>query len=502
MATFLELKPSQLIPNKHNIRDGVGDVSSLAASIEKQGLMNPLRVTPNGKPDHYVVVAGHRRLAAVKKLKLKTVPCWVIDTADEADQIAAMLAENVERADLTPVEEAAGVLALFELGESQAAIVGRTGMSVARVRARKKIGQLPDEIKLKITEHEITLADAEFIANHADDPTDLNALEAALGTNNWLVAKQRQRDRDAERKRVAKLRKDIEKLGIEVVDDWAIRRDRKAEAATAFGVERQVVVENEYPWPAPQEAVDAALWVGTIAFVHFGEQLMVKGRFYKEVLVVYSPPPAPAEEPEPAADDSSSAPSDIPTKPSTPNVTPDADVTDEPTGVADEPTDVGPSAQDLAAVEYQAAVDASTKVRHQFIRDLIATGDEDKAVLATRVGAEITDMVYECDWHTASSFLPIDTVSPADRHDAAREWFTGAPTGQASLLMGLLWMTVLAQHDDNLHEGAGGIRRLHDSDLEPLIRYTQLLTDLGHILSDPELEVVDAATEALDADDD
>lgn len=500
MATFLELKPSQLIPNKHNIRDAVGDVSSLAASIEKQGLMNPLRVTPNGKPDHYIVVAGHRRLAAVKKLKLKTVPCWVIDTADEADQIAAMLAENVERADLTPIEEAAGVLALFELGESQAAIVGRTGMSVARVRARKKIGQLPDEIKAKITEHEITLADAEFIANHADDPTDLNALEAALGTNNWLVAKQRQRDRDAERKRVAKLRKDIEKLGIEVVDDWSVRRRRHGEATAEFHVARSKVVEDEYPWPAPQEAIDAALRNDTIAFVHFGEQLMVKDRFYKEVLVVYSPP-APDPEPEPATDDSPSEPKTSLTV-----------VRDEPTddtADADEPgpAEVEPSAEEVAATEHRAVLAAANAVRQQFIRDLIAAGDEDKAVLAMRVGAQITDMVYETDWQSAWPFLPIgNSTYGGDKrtvNDGAREWFTGAPVSPNSLLLALLWMTVLGQHDDNLASGADRIGSALDSDeLSQLIRYTQLLTDLGHVLSDVELQVVDAVTEELAADDD
>ena len=86
----VELKPSQLVPHKNNIRADVGDVSSLADSLAAQGVLQPLSVVPNGKPDKYVVLAGHRRHAAAKKAKLATVPCIVRhDLADdEAGQIA------------------------------------------------------------------------------------------------------------------------------------------------------------------------------------------------------------------------------------------------------------------------------------------------------------------------------------------------------------------------------------------------------------------------------
>ena len=211
----VELKPSQLVPHKNNIRADVGDVTDLAKSVKAKGVLQPLVVVPNGKPDRYVIIAGHRRHAAAKAAKVSTVPCVIRhDLTDEADQIAVMMVENGQRTDLTAVEEAKGVQTLLDLGDTQKKISERTGMSATKVRQRAKVAKLPDELSAKLTKHAVTLDDAVFVADHTDNADDLALLEDALGTNNWAVTRQKVIDRVASRKREEKLLADmVEKHG-------------------------------------------------------------------------------------------------------------------------------------------------------------------------------------------------------------------------------------------------------------------------------------------------
>ncbi len=82
------------------------DVSDLAASIRRIGIIVPLVVVAAG--DGFSLVAGHRRLAAARCLALHSVPCLVRDQT-KADAKEVSFAENLFRADLTPIEVAAGI---------------------------------------------------------------------------------------------------------------------------------------------------------------------------------------------------------------------------------------------------------------------------------------------------------------------------------------------------------------------------------------------------------
>lgn len=144
-VTLQDLKPAQIKPHKNNPRRVVGDLDELAASIGEQGILEPLIVAPNGTGDTYVLIAGHRRLAAAKQAKAKTVPCLVRDDlTDPAVQLEAMLVENLQRADLTAVEEAQAYQQLLEFpGYTQPRIAKTTGRAIGTVRARLKLAQLP-----------------------------------------------------------------------------------------------------------------------------------------------------------------------------------------------------------------------------------------------------------------------------------------------------------------------------------------------------------------------
>ncbi|UVF60394.1 ParB-like nuclease domain protein [Gordonia phage Meyran] len=500
------LKPSQLVAHPKNIRRDVGDITSLADSIAAQGIQQPLVVAPNGKPDKYILIAGHRRLAAAKKLRLKTVPC-IVDTAitDEADQIAAMLAENIERQDLTAVEEADGVALLLDLGLNQKQIASRTGMTSPRVRSRVKVAKLSDDVKARLTEHEVTLADAVFIADHADHAGDLAELENALGTNNWAVAKQQQLDRDAERKRVAAIRKAAEAAGIEVVTGWDARRALNSSAPEKLGTTHHEMVRKGYAWPVADAILETAQRADTVAYLHIAgtKSLTVGTKMVSEELVILSAP-----EPAPAPEASTDGPTETAATSGTSGAAPDAAAEASSSGggsatTADEPTPREPSFEERAAEERREALKAAAKVRTEWVRNLIATGDNDDATAATMVAADHSPWGFvEWDFDDAWPFLP--GVDPTDvqrtgpeRDCGARAWFS-TPRKPASILLAVLWTSVFHSPAHALVEGQ--FDSLELADLKFLVAYGELLADLGYVLSDIETAVLDQARAEITAE--
>lgn len=92
-----------LVPHPDNPRKNTGDISNLANSIKQSGVMQNLTVVPY--ENKFRVIIGHRRLAAAKEAGLKELPC-VISNMNFKEQCATMLAENMQRVDLTPNKNA------------------------------------------------------------------------------------------------------------------------------------------------------------------------------------------------------------------------------------------------------------------------------------------------------------------------------------------------------------------------------------------------------------
>lgn len=110
-----------VVPNPANPRKDVGDVTELAESIKAQGIRQNLLVVPM-PAGMYMLVIGHRRHAAAKLAGLTEVPC-VIAELSEREQHELMLVENIQRSDLTPLEEADGFQGLLDLGEDVPGLV-------------------------------------------------------------------------------------------------------------------------------------------------------------------------------------------------------------------------------------------------------------------------------------------------------------------------------------------------------------------------------------------
>lgn len=135
-------------PHPDNPRKDVGDVSELAESIKHSGIMQNLTVVPY--EGEYRVIIGHRRLAASKLAGLTELPCVVVEMS-EREQLGVMLSENMQRVDLTIVEQAQVMQLMLDMGESVPDIANKTGLSKATVGKRIKINALPTE-KLKAAE--------------------------------------------------------------------------------------------------------------------------------------------------------------------------------------------------------------------------------------------------------------------------------------------------------------------------------------------------------------
>lgn len=198
--TIVDIPVSQLMPNPHNPRRDVGDVTELADSIRAQGIKQELLVTPAGDRDgvpQYRVVIGHRRLAAARLAGRDMVPCRVEELSAREER-ELMLVENTQRVDLTPLEEADGYQGLLDLGVRVKEMAVRTGRSMRLVRGRLKIASIPRSVREASPSFaQLSLRELEGIAEFDGDEKAQARLASKAGCNDfeWQLNRLR-RERD------------------------------------------------------------------------------------------------------------------------------------------------------------------------------------------------------------------------------------------------------------------------------------------------------------------
>jgi ParB family chromosome partitioning protein len=138
-VSVLDLRPSPNNPRK--TMTGIGD---LATSIAEQGLIQPIVVQRVPGEDGYQIVAGHRRHAAVRKLGWPKVACIIRRDLLPDEELATMLVENGQRANLDPIEEARALAKLkSESGMTDKELGRKIGRSDAYVWGRLTLLKLP-----------------------------------------------------------------------------------------------------------------------------------------------------------------------------------------------------------------------------------------------------------------------------------------------------------------------------------------------------------------------
>jgi ParB family chromosome partitioning protein len=147
------LPTGALRPNARNPRRvfSNAELDELVASLRERGIIQPIIARPvRGAAEAYEIIAGERRWRAAQRAGLHEVPVVVIEATDaEALQIAII--ENVQRADLNPLEEADGYRALMdEFGNSQDEIAKIIGKSRSHVANTLRLLKLPETVKAYI----------------------------------------------------------------------------------------------------------------------------------------------------------------------------------------------------------------------------------------------------------------------------------------------------------------------------------------------------------------
>lgn len=143
------IRTYDLFAHPQNPRKDLGDLDELVDSIKANGVLQNLTVVPRDGGG-YTVIIGHRRLAAARRAGLTELPCAVVFMTEE-EQFKTMMVENMQRSDLTTIEQADGFQYMLDLGESMDTITQTTGFSRSTINRRLKLREL-DRDKLKSAE--------------------------------------------------------------------------------------------------------------------------------------------------------------------------------------------------------------------------------------------------------------------------------------------------------------------------------------------------------------
>lgn len=161
--TLVEISLTQIVPNPRQPRrefDEAG-VKELAESIRSEGLLQPVVVRKI--KEGFELIAGERRLRAFKLLGQKTITARVLEASDASSAVLALI-ENLQRADLNPIDEALGVASLMrDFSLTQEAVADRLGKPRASIANLVRLLSLDREIQGYLAKGQITAGHAKVL---------------------------------------------------------------------------------------------------------------------------------------------------------------------------------------------------------------------------------------------------------------------------------------------------------------------------------------------------
>jgi len=175
---LLNVAVSAIVPNPHQPRIAFDEnaLEELAGSIKEHGLLQPLVVTrlPDGD---YQLIAGERRWRAAKRADLETVPV-VIKEATPQQQLELALIENIQRADLDPIEEARAYAVLEDqFGLNHKDIGERVSKSRSTVSETLGLLRLPHEVQKLVSAGQLKVGHASLLHSLRDDQSTITAAQ-------------------------------------------------------------------------------------------------------------------------------------------------------------------------------------------------------------------------------------------------------------------------------------------------------------------------------------
>ena len=184
IESISKIKLNQILPNPNQPRKLFDKtaLNELAASISEKGLISP--VTVRKVKNGYELIAGERRWRALKHLKKRTVPAYVLDTKNNSDIMEMALVENIQREDLNSIEEseAYGVLNK-KYGLSHESIAKAVGKKRATISNSLRLLKLPLEIRKSLIERKISAGHARAILQTKSPSTMIKVWEIIMEKN-------------------------------------------------------------------------------------------------------------------------------------------------------------------------------------------------------------------------------------------------------------------------------------------------------------------------------
>ena len=181
------LRPNRLQPRK---RFAPEDLNDLAESVKEKGVLQPILVRPiKGEANAYEIVAGERRWRAAQMAKLHDVPVVVREMGD-SESLEIAIIENVQRADLNAIEEAAAYYELMERFKyTQEQVAKEVGKSRSHIANTLRLLTLPEPVRALIREGKLSAGHARTLVGLPD--AEARANEIINGMLNVRQAEQR-----------------------------------------------------------------------------------------------------------------------------------------------------------------------------------------------------------------------------------------------------------------------------------------------------------------------
>ncbi len=179
-----EIPVDRIAPNPHQPRRHFDEtaLAELASSLAEHGMLQPVVVSEDGQGG-YLLIAGERRWRAARLAGLALVPAVIRERVDQAAELELALVENLQREDLTPMEEAQAFEEMrTRFGLSQAEIAAKVGRDRSTVANALRLLRLPLEIQAMVDEGRLTAGHARALLALEDDEERMRwALRAAEG---------------------------------------------------------------------------------------------------------------------------------------------------------------------------------------------------------------------------------------------------------------------------------------------------------------------------------
>ena len=157
-----------LVANPRNPRRSFteAELEELTESIKERGIIQPIVVRQLANEKNFEIIAGERRWRAAQRAGLHEVPIAIVDATD-IQSLEFAIIENVQRADLNPIEEAAGYVALMEqCNHTQAQVAQIVGTSRPYVANLVRLLKLPEPVKKLVREGKLSAGHARLLIGH------------------------------------------------------------------------------------------------------------------------------------------------------------------------------------------------------------------------------------------------------------------------------------------------------------------------------------------------